>query len=131
MVGQLEGKLMCPTCQGETLAESPAPEAKRIKAFAARQCRDGATKSQIEDKLVAQFGPSILAAPPKKGFDLLAWILPFVGVIGGAVVLAVLARRWARAREPAPVIGGDPELNGRPLPPDLERRVDEELARFE
>jgi cytochrome c-type biogenesis protein CcmH len=132
MVGQLESELMCPTCQGETLAESPAPEAKRIVAFAHRRCAAGASKGQIKDELVAQFGQSILAAPPKKGFGLLAWILPLVGVIAGAVILGVLARRWARSREPEPAAVGRPaQLNGRPLSPELEQRVDEELARFD
>jgi len=131
MVNQLENELMCPTCQGETLSQSDTPSAHRIEAFIHRRCRAGASKSQIKSELVSQFGESILAAPPKQGFGLLAWILPFVGLIGGAVVVAVLARRWTRAREPAPSLPGQPELNGRQLSPELERRVDEELARFD
>jgi cytochrome c-type biogenesis protein CcmH len=131
MVNQLENELMCPTCQGETLAESPAPVAKRIEAFAQRRCAAGASKSRIKSELVSQFGESILAAPPKKGFGLLAWLLPIVGVACGAVIVGVLARRWVRSREPAPAAPGQPELNGRPLSPELERRVDEELARFD
>jgi cytochrome c-type biogenesis protein CcmH len=127
---QLEDELMCPTCQGETLAESSAPAAARVRAFVVRRCRAGETKDEIKSKLVSQFGPSILAAPPKHGFDLLAWVLPLVGVIAGAVVLALLARRWVRAREPEGPAGA-PELNGRPLDPDLERRLDQELARFD
>jgi hypothetical protein len=47
------------------------------------------------------------------------------------VVVGVLAWRWSRAREPAPV-AGEPQHNGRvPLEPELERRLDEELARFD
>jgi cytochrome c-type biogenesis protein CcmH len=130
VVNQLENELMCPTCEGETLSQSDAPVAHRIEAFAQRRCRAGDTKSQIKNQLVAQFGESILAAPPKKGFGLLAWILPIVGVLAGAVVVGVLARRWARSREPAPAAAGM-QRNGRPLSPELERRVDEELARFD
>ena len=72
----------------------------------------------------------ILAAPPRHGFDLLAWLLPIVGVLGGAAVLGVLAWRWTREREPEPA----PQrwsLNGHPLGPEEERRLDEELARFD
>jgi cytochrome c-type biogenesis protein CcmH len=128
VVSQLESELMCPTCQGETLSQSDAPVAQRIEAFAQRRCRAGASKGQIKSKLVSQFGESILAAPPKKGFGLIAWVLPLVGVAVGAVVIALLARRWARAREPAPATVG---LNGHPLSPEWERRVDEELGRFD
>jgi hypothetical protein len=56
--------------------------------------------------------------------------LPIVGVLGAAAVLGVLAWRWTRQREPEPV----PQrwsLNGHPLGPDEERRLDEELARFD
>jgi cytochrome c-type biogenesis protein CcmH len=128
MVNQLENELMCPTCEGETLSQSDAPVAHRIEAFAQRRCAAGASKSRIKSELVSQFGESILAAPPKKGFGLLAWLLPFVGVVAGAVILGFLARRWVRAREPAPTAA---PVNGRPLSPELERRVDEELARFD
>ncbi len=67
----------------------------------------------------------MLAAPPKKGFNLLAWLLPLVGLVLAGAVVTVLARRWLAARvdeqdEPAPH-----------LDPALERRLDDELARFD
>jgi cytochrome c-type biogenesis protein CcmH/NrfF len=126
----LESELMCPTCKGETLSESSAPAAARVRAFVLRRCRAGDTKGEIKDQLVSQFGPRILAAPRKHGFDLLAWVLPLAGVAAGAVALAVLARRWARSRE-GPRTGA-PGLNGRPpLDPELERRIDRELSRYD
>jgi cytochrome c-type biogenesis protein CcmH len=121
---------MCPTCR-TPLAESDAPAANRIRSFVVARIRAGDTRSQIIDKLVAEFGPEIRAAPAKEGFDLLAWLLPLAGLLGGALVIGVLAWRWSRARERAPV-GGAPEQNGRvSIEPELERRLDEELARFE
>jgi cytochrome c-type biogenesis protein CcmH len=129
-LGELEGQLMCPICEGETLAQSDAPAAQRIKAYIQRRIDEGATRSQIKRELVDQWGKRILAAPPRHGFDLLAWVLPLVGLIGGAAVLGLLAWRWSRAREPEPA----PQrwsLNGHPLGPDEERRLDDELARFD
>jgi cytochrome c-type biogenesis protein CcmH len=123
-LGELEGEVMCPTCK-TTLDQSSAPIADRIRAFISTRIAAGDTKSQIKDKLVLQFGPAVLAAPPKHGFNLLAWVLPFVGVGLGAVALALLAWRWSRARAPAAATAGPA------LEPELERRVDEELARFE
>jgi cytochrome c-type biogenesis protein CcmH len=129
-IGDLEGELMCPTCKGETLEESSAPAADRIRHFIAERIKAGDTKSEIKAKLVKQFGVGILAAPSRHGFDLLAWLLPLVGVGGGAVVIGLLVWRWSRSREPA--AAGAPELNGRPpLGPELEHRLDEELARFD
>jgi cytochrome c-type biogenesis protein CcmH len=90
----------------------------------------GDTKSEIKDKLVAEFGESVLAAPPAKGFNLLAWVLPIVGGLVAIAVVAVLARRWSRSR-PTPAEVAEQSTNGRAIDPDLERRLDEELARFE
>jgi len=127
---ELEGQLMCPTC-GTPLDMSEAPAANRIRAFIVRRIHAGDTRSEIMDKLVAQFGSEIRAAPPASGFGLLAWLLPLVILLGGGAVIGVYAWRWSRSREPAPA-GGAPETNGRaPLDPELERRLEEELARFE
>ena len=129
-LGELEGQLMCPICAGETLAQSDAPAAQRIKAYIQQRIAAGDTRSEIKRKLVEQWGKRILAAPPRHGFDLLAWALPLVGLLGGAGVLGLLAWRWTRVREPEPA----PQrwsLNGHPLGPEEERRLDEELARFD
>jgi cytochrome c-type biogenesis protein CcmH len=130
-LAELEEQLMCPVCAGETLAQSDSPPAQRIKAYIARRIDDGATRSQIKDELVEEFGTRILAAPPRHGFDLLAWVLPLVGLFGGGAVIGVLAWRWSRTREEPAEPPPPYALNGRPLEPDLERRLDEELARFD
>jgi cytochrome c-type biogenesis protein CcmH len=121
--GELEGEVICPTCH-TTLDQSSSPIALRMKAFIAGRIAAGDTRSEIEDKLIATFGPSVVARPATHGFDLLAWVLPLAAVLGGAVVLGAAAWRWSRARAPA-------EPAAAPLDPNLERQVDEELARFE
>jgi cytochrome c-type biogenesis protein CcmH len=129
-LSELEGQLMCPICSGETLAQSDSAPAQRIKVEIQQRIRAGDTRSEIKRRLVAEWGARILAAPPRHGFDLLAWLLPIVGVLGGAAVLGTLAWRWTRVREPEP----EPQrwsLNGHPLDPAEERRLDEELARFD
>ena len=137
-LAEIEGEVMCPTCH-VTLDMSDAPIAKRMEAFIQRRIAAGDTKSEIEAKLVAQFGPQILAAPPKRGFDLLAWWLPIAGAVAGALVLGWLVWWWSRRRPALPAAPGTPAVNGRgldgpdatELDPDLERRLDEELARFD
>jgi cytochrome c-type biogenesis protein CcmH len=118
----LEAELVCPVC-GTTLDQSDAPIAQRMKRYIRERLAAGASEKQIKAELVDQFGPGVLAEPPKSGFDLLAWLVPLgIGVIG-AVFVAILAVAWSRRR------AGDataPELD-----PELERRLDAELRRFE
>lgn len=119
---ELEGEVMCPVC-GTTLDQSGSPAAEQIKRVIAGRIAAGDTKSQIKDRLVAEYGDSILAAPPRHGFGLLAWWLPIGGIAVAAVVVGLGAWRWSRAREPAPLAVE--------LDPALERRLDDELRRFE
>jgi cytochrome c-type biogenesis protein CcmH len=117
----LEAELVCPTCK-TTLDQSDAPVARRMKQIIRERIADGATEQQIKDELVADFGRGVLAEPPKRGFDLLAWLLPLGGLAVGAAAVGLAAWRWSRVREPAAE---------EPLDPELERRLDDELARFE
>ena len=118
----LEGQVMCPTCH-TTLDQSDAAAARRIEAFITRRIDQCATAHEIESELVANFGAGILAAPPHRGFDLLAWWLPIGGLLTGALLLAFGVWRWSRGR------GADEEPPA--VDPETERRLDELLARLD
>ena len=126
----LEGQIMCPTCH-TTLDMSEAPAAQQIKAQISKRISQCWSAKRIEDELVGNFGQGILAAPPHKGFDLLAWWLPLGGVLGGALLLAVGVWRWSRTRDPEPpstnVVRAEPD----PLSEETERQLDELLARLD
>jgi cytochrome c-type biogenesis protein CcmH len=126
--GEVERELVCPTCH-TTLDESDSPIAREMKVYVKRRIAAGATKSQIEQELVDQFGPGVLGVPRKHGFDLLAWVLPLGGVAVAGVALAVGAWRWSRSRDAG--VAASPGRSAPALDPELERRVDDELARFD
>ncbi len=70
-------------------------------------------RREIKAQLVDQFGPAVLAEPPKRGFDLLAWLLPLGALAVGAVVVGALAWTWSRRRDGA----AEPERDrARPRP---------------
>ena len=114
-----------------SLDMSDAPAAQDIKAYIRQRIAEGATKTQITDELVAQLGPGVRGVPSKHGFDLLAWLLPFLGIALGAVGLAAAAWYWSRNRSRDGDGGLTLAAAGPPLSPELDRRVDEELARFD
>ena len=126
-LAELEREVMCPTCQ-TPLELSDAPIAERMRVFIRARIAAGDTKSEIKAKLVADFGEGVLTAPPTHGFGLLAWVLPFAGLLGFGIAIGVVAWRWTRA---GPERAG-PNDDGRfDLDPAVERRLEEELARFD
>ena len=120
----IETKLVCPVCH-ETLDQSTSLQAEEMKAEIRRRIAQGWTEKQILDEMVANFGPGVLSTPAKHGFDLLAWVLPIGGATAGVVVLGLGARYWSRS----PAGPSPPE--GPALDPEIERRIDEELERFD
>jgi cytochrome c-type biogenesis protein CcmH len=118
----LEAEIVCPVCE-TTLDQSNAPIAQKMKTFIRVRIAAGDSEAEIKDALVAEFGPAVLAEPPGGGFGLLAWLLPLTALVGGAVVVGLLIRSWSWRRG-APTDDAD-------LDPQLERLVDEELARFD
>jgi cytochrome c-type biogenesis protein CcmH len=118
----LEAELVCPVCE-TTLDQSSAPIAQRMKAFIRVRIAAGDSEQEIKDALVDEFGPAVLATPPRSGFGLLAWLLPLGALVVGAIAVGLLIRSWSRRRPPAD--------DAQPLDPQLERLVDEELARFD
>ena len=121
----LEGQIMCPTCH-TTLDQSNSAAAARIEAQISKRIAQCWTADQIKAELVTNFGAGILAAPPHKGFDLLAWWLPLGGVIAGAGVLAIGVWRWSRTRDADTDADADIELDAAD-----EQRLDEALTHFE
>ena len=121
-LSELEGEVMCPVC-GTTLDQSSSPAAQQIKRLIVARIAAGDTKSEIKTRLVDEYGAAILAAPEHKGFGLLAWWLPVAGILAAALLVGAGAWRWSHAREREP----DPAR----LDPALERRLDDELARWD
>lgn len=118
----LEAEFVCPTCR-TTLDQSDAPIARRMKRMIRASLAEGKTEKQIREELVAQFGPAVVAEPPKSGFDLLAWLVPLGILVAGALGVGAIAWGWRRRRAE--------EVPPAPLDPALERRLDAELDRFD
>jgi cytochrome c-type biogenesis protein CcmH/NrfF len=68
----------------------------------------GQTDQQILASFAAKYGATVLAAPPTKGFDLVAWIAPFA-VFGAALLGTILlVRRWSIGKTQAVAVPESP-----------------------
>lgn len=119
----VEDEVMCTIC-GTLLAESDSPQANGERALIRKLIAQGQTKEQIKDALVAQYGRNVLATPTTHGFDLLAWVVPGLGIVLAAIALVVMALRLRRRRRDPPE-----------APPELDSadaaRLDRELSSYD
>ena len=88
----------CPTCRGQSVAESAAPAAQAIRLEIRRRIDDGQSRAQIETYLQTRYGSDILLTPPRSGIGGLVWVLPVVAIVTAAGGLALALQRWSRTR---------------------------------
>lgn len=70
------------------------------KQTIAEQISQGKTKEEILQSFVAKYGEKVLSAPTTVGFNLAAWITPFLALIVGGIVVGFISMRWSRQRNP-------------------------------
>jgi len=123
-LADIEDEVMCPIC-GTTLQLSQSPQAERQRAFIQGLIAEGATKDEVKDALVAEYGPEVLATPDTEGFDLAAWLVPAAAIVLAAVAILFGLRRWRRGRE---ALG---EEDAAAFGHADRERLDEDMARYD
>ena len=58
---------------------------------------EGWTEDEIKDYFVAQFGDRVLAEPPRRGLNWLAYIIPPLAFLAGIFVLYRAFRVWRQS----------------------------------
>ena len=92
------GELMSPACPGRTLINCTSGQSEQLRELIRQKVDQGESKAAIMKYFVDMHGEEILAAPPKKGFALAAWLLPLFVLLNGAGLITVLTVRWTRNR---------------------------------
>jgi cytochrome c-type biogenesis protein CcmH len=123
-VTEMYNDLMCVVCH-ESLAVAQSPEAYQERQQVRTYVAQGLDAKQIEHAMVGQYGTSVLAKPPAKGFNVLVYVIPPIVVVLGIVVLVLTIPKWraraAQARQP-------PTPAAATVSDADNRRIDEEMA---
>ena len=86
--------IRCPTCQGQSVADSNSPAAKNIRTEIARRIGTGQTDDQIRDQIAGLYGEDLLLTPPRSGVGGLVWFLPVALFVAAAGGLVAAFRSW-------------------------------------
>jgi cytochrome c-type biogenesis protein CcmH len=120
----IEDEVMCLECKEPLEVSTDAPQAQRERALITSLIARCESKSQIKAALVRQYGDRVLALPPRKGFDLTAYLVPALALVAALGAIGAAALRWRRssqAAQPAPAAGAGGDS----------ARLDADLERYE
>lgn len=108
----LSGELMSPFCPGRTLADCPSPDAAHLRRQIEARLAAGESAETIVTAFTHQYGEALLAAPPRRGWGMVAWVVPGLAVFaaGALLVLWLRAHQAPPAGSPAPPAPADPRL---------------------
>jgi cytochrome c-type biogenesis protein CcmH len=105
VVHDIAAQLRCVVCQNLSVADSPSEMASQMRGIIRERLAAGESPAEVQRYFVDRYGEWILLSPPRRGFNLLVWILPFVAVGVGLAATAALLWRWTHrqrtARPPA------------------------------
>ena len=93
---RLAHSLACPVCEGQSVADSNAPESRAIRTKIDELIADHQSDVQIRAYFVDKYNQRILLSPPNNGIGLLAWAIPATALLVGGIGIALALRRWSR-----------------------------------
>ena len=96
-VNVIARELWCPLCSGVRLDACELKACDQMKDEIAIKLAAGDGLPEIKAYFVDQYGPQVLGEPPREGFNLLAWVLPILVMIGGGVFLVTRGRKIFRS----------------------------------
>lgn len=94
---ELNRAIMCPVCPGESIDQSQNQLAAQMRAIVAEKLAAGESEAEIKTFFVERYGDSVLLSPPERGFNLLVWIVPVVGLAAAGLAAALALRRMRRS----------------------------------
>ena len=98
---EIAAGLRCPVCQNLSVADSPSEMAQEMRALILDQLRAGKSREEIRAYFVSKYGEWILLSPTPKGFALLVWVLPGLGLLAALAGAVTALRRWTRRESTA------------------------------
>ncbi len=82
---EIAAEINSPFCPGRLLRDCPSSAAQSLKTDIQNWIASGKTKEEVKSSLLTKFGEEINPLPSFIGFNVLAWIAPFLFIIIAAI----------------------------------------------
>lgn len=103
LVNEISAELRCLVCQNQTIADSHAALAVDLKNQVRDMVREGKTRDDVVDYMVARYGDFVRYKPPVKPETYLLWVGPFLLLAGGLIILVVNLKKRKTVVSEAPL----------------------------
>ena len=124
-VSSISGELVCQCGCGRLLNSHVCDTQEAMVTLIEQKLAQGQSEEEIIQFFVAQYGEQVLASPPKKGFNLTAWILPFAVIIVGVSIIAFTLKKWVGRGRKSQIIPVSEEGDE-----EYQRQLEKELGDF-
>lgn len=122
-VNAIAKQLYCPVCENVPLDVCPTQACAQWRELIRQKLAEGWSEQQIKDYFVEQYGARVLAAPPAKGFNWLAYLVPPLAILAGIYILWRALRSWRQIASPTT----NPTPEAEAVSEEYIRRLEEEL----
>lgn len=119
-VNAVAKELYCPVCENTPLDVCPTQACAQWRDLIRLKLTEGESETQIKQYFVDNYGARVLNEPPREGLNWLAYLVPPVAIIVGAVFLVRAMWMMKKPVAAAPVEG-----------PRTEAPTDDYIARLE
>lgn len=124
-VNAIAKQMFCPVCENTPLDVCPTQACAQWRELIRQKLADGWSEQQIMDYFVEQYGARVLSAPPARGFNWLAYLIPPIAILAGLFILVRSLRSWKQPAASAETLPPQPPA----AQDEYARRLEEELRK--
>lgn len=98
-VNAIAKQLYCPVCENIPLDVCPTQACAEWRELIRLKLSEGWNEEEIKVYFAEQYGDRVLATPPPRGFNLLIFIIPGVGILAGIVLLVIALKSFRKIED--------------------------------
>ena len=119
-VNAVAKQLYCPVCENTPLDVCPTQACAQWRDLIRLKLSQGDSEAEIKQYFVDNYGARVLNEPPREGLNWLAYLVPPLAILAGAVFLFRAFQRMKKPVVAAPAQG-----------PEVDASADEYVSRLE